>query len=238
LIVEILERNEDTFARPLTFDHDDDAGDAVSLEDGRLLATREVAESTDAAFLSGRAIALDDPSVPLARCRLVVLHRTTYEGTGREGGALRVFGFPTSRGKVPLGLAPVPDRIDHDPVRDPMSFLGRLGTVRVPGGPGGALEVDGSGAVAVRAFGEERALGPGGSTLWAPAPARLRVTVRPFPASALEIDGVPAGAPSEELAAAEDHGEVGFSTRWTVVNHGPLPLSIVEAGDGEGEDLR
>ncbi|MCG3179813.1 MAG: hypothetical protein BIFFINMI_02159 [Phycisphaerae bacterium] len=246
-VVQIVERNGDTFPGPLV-EYDDAApeGDEPApphcpfqVVAGRLVIGRDRPGDDPATD----ELVLSDPDTPLSACKLVVLHTIVYEGKGRTGQADRYYGFAGATGRLPLPRPPAGEKWEHDPSADDAPFTEAVRSVRLFPADGEAivLEAAADGKLTVTLGAWKKELAAGAS---ADADAQTRdLAVGELPVAAASVtddDDLfnetprPVGG-AEALAPGTDHGRITFTTRLTVTNLGLLPAARpATANDKEG----
>jgi hypothetical protein len=237
-VLEVTDRNEDRLAETLAPVEEGPPGAFV--EEGVLLVHPDVAEATDPEVLTDHGVVLEDPHVPLVRCRWVVLRVTWFAGRGRSGGVLRVHaGSGASIGIAVEGSDAV-EEIVFDPAKEDEAFEDRVAAVRLAPGAGGRIEADPrtDGGLLLRALGKEWTLAAGAAATLGRSAREVRVVERPLLAASIEIEGEPLGDPGEVVIPGRDHGRVEFATEWSATWHGPLPWRTAGAPADEEDPLR
>ena len=219
-VVEVFERNHDTFDAP--FAHVDRVlrDVPVRFEERRVLIDPEAAVTVDPAALARYRLTLSDPQVPLGRCLTLVVHTISFEGVGRESTIRRYHAFAGRSGVLDLPRAPVSygASFEYDPAASAASFLGALKAIRLVGG--GPLRVgaagDGPGLEVV--FGERSLRLAEGETAQLSEETR-RITVKEMALNADSVEFVDSleEVPDPVVEPPRSHGEVEFrggALRW------------------------
>ena len=218
-VLEILEQNTDTFPEPFSLG-DDEAVDAPFMRIGdRVELARDVADATDPEVLEQHALVLNDPKVPLAKCRVLVAHQIAYNGTGRQGTRWRYYAFAKLPASIALPGTPKGDRFEHDPGRSRVPFTVGIADVRVLGDEAGTLTIeptDEAGKVRVRVGEDVKDLSAGKTQVLLTRQKTIHVVEKPLARDAVTWDGPGADKLPAVLRPGRDHGRITFKTELTI----------------------
>ncbi len=210
VLVEIDEHNTDTFPGSLGIVDDETPADGFLVHDGQVvLGDGELANA---------------PGVPLAECRLLVVHRIHYAGAGRTGVDTRRYAFAKPPGVIALPAAPLGDAWPHTPDDTGLFSLAVRDIRPMPGDASDIkLALDGE-AVTVTVGDQARTVQPDASADWPAASRTLTVRERGLTADDVVFENAPPGPAPRIESSDVDHGQVTFTTKLTITNRGRVPV--------------
>ncbi len=212
VLIEIDELNTDTFPDPLGIVEDVEPQPGFELRDGEV-------------FVDDDLELANSPGAPLAKCRLLVIHRIRYQGRGRSGLVTRHYAFAELPAHVPLPAPPPGGQWSHGPA-DPGPFAVAVRGIRLFPDSADRIDLDLEGeAVAVRIGNQRQSVAAGAAATFLRTERALAVREESMTAADVEFEGAPPGPPPRIDPTGMDHGQVTFATQVTVSNHGPTPLS-------------
>lgn len=237
LALRLVERNEDEFQEDLGSEEGADTPAAVVHSGGTAWLHPDVARATDAATLGRFGVHLADPSVPLARCSVILVHHIVYAGRGREGARVEVHGLPSLPASVALEAPALGGSLTFDPATEHAPFAAAAQRLRVLP-EGGRLELSSRGADGVRVTfsGRSQDVASGARATLSSLSRRITVTEKALGLDAVELGLVRRDSVPDGIFPEVRHGEVEFRTELSLEVLGRIRAVGLE-GPGGG-DLR
>lgn len=230
MVVELIERNEDSLSGRLTEEDDGHAeSPPLDIVDGTLIVRETPAADEDFADAS---LDVEPIGTPLEKCTLFVIHTIHYAGRGRADAVEAYYAFANSAGAVPRPETLSGDTYEYDPNAAGLPLESAIFAVRVYPDDvakielkrdGEQLSVSAGGASPTIAAGEEAELFSAERTVKLREKALLSTSVTESD-DLFDTNPPPLPGPAREITKARDYGAVKFSTRLKVINHGLLPL--------------
>ncbi len=226
-LCEIVERNVDTFSRPLSDFRPSIEEPPFSLVDGEIVLQSDAAGETDEAKLDSWNLKLAERGTPLSQCRALVIYTRRYAGTGREGLQKSYIAYPDLPLTVEIPKPPFLNQSEwvYDRAREPVAFWAAIQQIRGVGLPAYQIqfaERPGN-KVEVRLGEMAKGLEAGTVAPMSRVESTIEVTETAIPSEAVEYINVSRPQLPQDFLPAQNHGDITFTTEVLVWFHGVLP---------------
>ncbi len=210
MVVQIIERNTDTFASPL-FEWTPERLEApFSIdEQGTVHLLGSIANETDAANLLAHRLVLGTAGVPLAKCGALVIYSTAYVGKGRAADVQRFYAYEKFPAAIDIPAGFGGDKLEYDLEKSKQAFPVAVMEVRlIPKDPAVKVSAVGNDKITVMCAGAMKTLAAGEAAPFGENSRAIAVTELAVKSEPIGAGG---GAAVEFLPRVE-HGSIQFGT--------------------------
>ncbi len=219
-VVQVVERNTDTFPNLLFEWTPESASAPFTIDEQGLHLLDSIANETDPAKLQAHRLVLGTAGVPLAKCGALVIYSTTYLGKGRAADAQRFYAYEKLPATIDIPAGFVGDKLEYDLEKAKQAFPLAVMDVRlVPKDATVKVAAAGGDKITVACAGTSKTLGAGEA-------ARLLETKSAVAVTEVPVKSEPiGGGAAVEFFPRVEHGVIQFGTELSIQYVGRLRMA-------------